>query len=55
MMQSLGQFVVVGITPKYMWGEARRGVSSDLDVHDALDTAQDLDGPSTGGSTSMPV
>jgi hypothetical protein len=48
LLQSLGQHIVVGVTPKYMWGEARRGVSSDLDVDAALDTAQDLDGPSTG-------
>ena len=47
LLQSLGRHVVVGFTPKYMWGEARRGVSSDLDVDDALDTARDLDGPST--------
>lgn len=48
LLQSLTEHIVVGVTPKFIRGSARRGVSGDLDVHDALDTAKGLDGPGDG-------
>jgi hypothetical protein len=47
LLHSLSQYVVVGVTPKWMRGSAAMGVSSALDVRDALDAAADLDGHST--------
>ncbi len=44
LLQSLGNHLVVAVTPKYVRGTARRGVSGGLDVHEALDTAKELDG-----------
>jgi hypothetical protein len=43
LLHSLSQYVVVGVTPKWMRGSAAVGVSSALDVEDALDAAADLD------------
>jgi hypothetical protein len=45
LLQSLTDHIVVGVTPKLIRGSARRGVSTSLDAHDALDTAKALDGP----------
>lgn len=44
LLQSLGDHLVVGVTPKLMRGSAQRGVARGLDVHAALDTAKALDG-----------
>ena len=44
LVQSLGDHLVVGVTPKIVRGNAQRGVLGDVDVHQALDTAQGLDG-----------
>jgi hypothetical protein len=44
LVQSLGDHVVIGATPKFVRGGAQRGVSGEIDVHAALDTAKDLDG-----------
>ena len=44
LLQSLGDHLVVGATPKFVRGSAQRGVSGEIDVHAALDTADDLDG-----------
>ena len=44
LVQSLGDHLVVGATPKFVRGSAQRGETGEMDVHAALDTAQDLDG-----------
>lgn len=44
LLHSLSQYVVVGVTPKWVRGSAAVGVSSELDVRDALDAAADLEG-----------
>jgi hypothetical protein len=47
LLQSLTDHIVVGVTPKFVRGHARRGFAGNLDVHEALDTAKGLDGPGT--------
>ena len=47
LVQSIGDHIVVGATPKFMRGSARRGMSGSLDLHDALDAAKGLDGPAS--------
>jgi hypothetical protein len=47
LLQSLTDHIVVGVTPKFVRGRARRGVSGNLDARAALDTAKELDGPGT--------
>lgn len=44
LVQSLGDHLVVGVTPKIVRGSAQRGVARGSDVHEALDTAKGLDG-----------
>ena len=44
LLQSLGDHVVVAVTPKFVRGTARRGVSGNVDVDAALDTAKGLTG-----------
>jgi hypothetical protein len=43
LLQSLGDHLVVGATPKIVRGSAQRGLGG-MDVHAALDTAKGLDG-----------
>jgi hypothetical protein len=52
LLQSFGDHLVVGVTPKIMRGSAQRGVASSVDVHEALDTAKGLRGP---GSVAFDV
>lgn len=47
LLQSLTDHLVVGVTPKVVRGNARRGVSGNVDLHEALDTAKGLDGPAS--------
>lgn len=47
LLQSLSEHLVVGVTPKIVRGAVSRGVSSALDVHEALDTAKGLEGESS--------
>jgi hypothetical protein len=44
LLQSLTEYIVVGATPKVVWGTAARGQSLGLDAGDALDAASDLEG-----------
>lgn len=44
LVQSLGDHLVVGVTPKIVRGSAQRGVARFVGVHRALDTAQGLEG-----------
>lgn len=44
LVQSVGDHLVLGVTPKFMRGSAQRGVARGVDVHQALDTAKGLDG-----------
>jgi hypothetical protein len=46
LLQSLTEYIVVGATPKVVWGTAARGQSVGLDAGDALEAAADLDGES---------
>jgi hypothetical protein len=43
LLHSLSDHLVVGVTPKVVRGSAQRGLGG-IDVHDALDTAKDLQG-----------
>jgi hypothetical protein len=43
LLHSLSDHLVVGVTPKIVRGSAQRGRAS-VDVHDALDTAKELEG-----------
>lgn len=44
LLQSLNEFIVVGVTPKLVRGSAARGVSARADTRGALDEASGLDG-----------
>ena len=44
LLQSVSEHIVVAVTPKLVRGVARRGRSGELDVHEALDTAKQLEG-----------
>ena len=46
LLQSLTEYIVVGATPKVVWGTAARGQTTGLSAGDALDAAADLDGES---------
>jgi hypothetical protein len=52
LLQSLTEYIVVGVTPKIVWASAASGVASDARAHDALSTAESLDG---FGSTKFDV
>ena len=52
LLQSLTEYIVVGVTPKFVWASAASGVASDARAHDALSTAESLDG---FGSTKFDV
>lgn len=45
LLQSLSEHFVVGVTPKWVRGAVREGVSAKLNADDALDSAADLEGP----------
>jgi hypothetical protein len=44
LLHSLNEYIVVGVTPKYVSGTVVRGVTDVRDAHDALNAAADLDG-----------
>ena len=46
LVQSLGEHLIVGATPKWMTGSVRQARTTTLDVHDAIDAAASLDGAS---------
>lgn len=52
LLQSLTEYIVVGATPKVVWGTAARGQSIGLSTGEALDAASDLEGE---GSTTFDV
>jgi hypothetical protein len=52
LLQSLTEYIVVGVTPKFVWASAASGVATDGRAHDALSTAASLDG---FGSTKFDV
>ena len=52
LLQSLTEYIVVGATPKVVWGTAARGQTIGLSTGDALDAASDLDGE---GSTTFDI
>jgi len=47
LLQSLSEHIVVGVTPKWVRGAIRDGVSADRDIDDALDHAAALEGPTS--------
>ena len=44
LLQSLTEYIVVGVTPKVVFASAARGESLDLGAHEALNRADSLDG-----------
>lgn len=47
LLQSVTEYIVVGVTPKFVRASAVRGESTDLSAHDALESAASLDGLSS--------
>ena len=52
LLQSVTEYIVVGVTPKIVWASAASGVATDALAHDALETAAELDG---FGSTKVDI
>ena len=52
LLQSVTDYIVVGVTPKLVWASAAVGVATDARAHDALETAAELDG---FGSTKVDI
>ena len=46
LVQSLGEHLIVGATPKWLKGSVRQARTTTRDVREAIDTAASLDGPS---------
>lgn len=47
LLQSLSEHIVVGVTPKWVRGGVRDGVSTERDINAALDSAAALEGPTS--------